>query len=114
MKTQLRIREKSANVEVNCARVDGKNGRKRRYCKAKKLWSSAKHEERTGYWNSAWKNKKKEKERKDRSNVGEEHKESWNAMLNLFAFFGKFWIPWNCVKAGQLVFHKNIVVQGKL
>ena len=35
-------------------------------------------------------------------------------MLNLFAFFGKFWIPWNCVKAGQLVFHENKVVQGKL
>ena len=35
MKTQLRIRENSANVEVNCARVDGKNRRKRRYCKRK-------------------------------------------------------------------------------
>lgn len=109
MKTQLRIRENCANFEVNCARVDGKNRRKRRYCKRKSsgIVQSTMKGQNIG-------NKKKEKERKDRSNVGEEQKESWNAMLNLFAFFGKFWIPWNCVKAGQLVFHENKVVQGKL
>lgn len=35
MKTQLRIRENSANVDVKCALVDGNNRRKRRYCKRK-------------------------------------------------------------------------------
>ncbi|KAM3734854.1 hypothetical protein ACB098_10G045400 [Castanea mollissima] len=39
METRLRIRENSANIEVKCARVDGKkkkkNRRKRRYCERK-------------------------------------------------------------------------------
>ncbi|KAM4085670.1 hypothetical protein ACJW30_10G044600 [Castanea mollissima] len=93
METRLRIRENSANIEVKCARVDGKKKKKPKKTKvlgAKKLWDSTKHEERTEYWNRAWKNKEEEKERKDRSNVGEEQKESWNDMLNLFAFLVSF------------------------